>query len=64
MSWMARKVTPGEIKARMLDAEERCGRFLADANEAEERGEMAKAEKLFAKSRFWRDRYNRLAGNS
>jgi hypothetical protein len=52
------------LKDRILDADIRCGQYLADANEAEEQGDKAKAEKLFAKSGFWRDRYNKLAGNS
>lgn len=48
---------------RTLDAEERMNRWLADGNEAEERGDLAKAERCFEKSQFWLDRYNRLAGN-
>lgn len=49
---------------RLVDAEQRCGKYLADANEAEESGDQKKADKLYAKSGFWRDRYNQLAGNS
>lgn len=49
---------------RMLDAEERGSRYLADANQAAERGNHAKAEKLYDKSQYWLDRYNKLAGNS
>lgn len=51
-------------KELMLEADERCGRYLADANEAEERGDVERAAKLYAKSGYWRDRYNKLAGNS
>ena len=49
---------------RMIDAEQNCGKWKADGNEAEERGDYAKAEKCFAKAQFWLDRYNRLAGNA
>ena len=56
--------TRKSLHERILDAEERCGRYLADANEAHERGEREKAEKLWEKSGFWRDRYNKLTGNA
>lgn len=49
---------------KILDAEDRMNRWLADGNEAEERGNTAKAEKCFAKSQYWLDRYNRLTGNA
>lgn len=52
------------LEQKLIEADERCGRYLADANEAEERGDKIKAEKLFAKSGYWRDRYNKLAGNA
>lgn len=45
-------------------ADEWCNRYLADANEALERGDKAKADRLYEKSGYWRDRYNKLAGNS
>ena len=48
---------------RMIEAEERCSKWLADGNAAEERGDDMKAEKCFNRSQFWRDRYNWLAGN-
>jgi hypothetical protein len=51
-------------KEKMLQAEERGSRWLADGNEAEERGNRAKAEKCFAKAQYWLDRYNKLAGNN
>ena len=50
--------------AKIIEAEERGSKWLADGNEAEERGDIAKAEKCFAKAQFWLDRYNRLAGNA
>ncbi len=52
------------IRDRMIEANERCGHWLAEANEAEERGDHEKANRLYEKSGFWRDRYNKLAGNS
>ena len=48
---------------RTLDAESRAGMYLGNANEAAERGDHAKAEKLYALSQFWLDRYNLLSGN-
>ena len=50
------------LKDRQLDAEVRGSQWLADGNEARESGNMAKAEKCYAKSQFWLDRYNLLAG--
>lgn len=52
------------LRERLLEAEERGSRYLADANEAQEKGQLAKAEKLYAKGQFWLDRYNLLAGNN
>jgi len=52
------------LRDRIVDAEVRGSRWLADGREAEERGDRAKAEECFRKSQFWLDRYNRLAGNS
>lgn len=49
---------------RMIEADERGSRYLADANEAAERGQKAKAERLYEKGQFWLDRYNKLAGNA
>lgn len=48
---------------RLFEAEQRCGGYLAEANEAEERGDFAKAEKLRAKQQFWLDRMNLLSGD-
>lgn len=52
------------LNERKIDAEIRGSAYLADANEAKERGDHVKAEKLYEKSQFWLDRYNKLAGNS
>jgi hypothetical protein len=56
---MARTLTE-----KLIEADERGGRYLADANEAAERGQQDKAEKLYAKGQYWLDRYNKLAGNA
>lgn len=52
------------LAERIIDAEVLGSRYLADANQAAEHGYHAKAEKLYDKSQFWLDRYNKLAGNS
>lgn len=49
---------------RIIEAEIRCSQWLADGNEADERGDKITAQKCWDKSGFWRDRYNKLAGNS
>ena len=51
-----------ESHPKVLDAYHRSARWLGDANEAEEAGNTEKAEKLYAKSSYWLDRYNRLTG--
>ncbi len=56
--------TKKSLKERLLEAEMRGSMYLADANEANEKGDIAKAEKLYEKSQYWLDRYNKLAGNS
>ena len=43
------------IKERIVEADEQGSRWLADANEAAERGEKAKAERLYAKVQHWLD---------
>lgn len=55
--------TTKSIRERALDAETRASAYLADANEAIERGQSDKAEKLYAKSQFWLDRMNLLNGD-
>lgn len=52
------------LHERIMEAETFGSRHLADANEAAERGDHVKAERLYEKSQFWLDRYNKLAGNS
>jgi len=46
----------------MIDAEVRGNKWLADANEAAEKGDHETAKKYYAKGQFWLDRYNLLAG--
>lgn len=45
-----------------VDAEERASHWLAEANEARERGNKAKEEKCLAKGQFWLDRANKRRG--
>ena len=52
------------LNEKLLDAEHRSANFLALANQAAEAGWHEKAERLYAKSQYWLDRYNLLAGNS
>lgn len=49
-----------ELKAKKLDAETRCGQWLADGNEAAEARKLEKAEKCYAKAQYWLDRANKL----
>ncbi len=56
--------TRADLTARINDALTRSSHWLAEGNEAHERGNKVKAEKLYAKSQYWLDRYNKLAGNS
>ncbi|WP_432263004.1 hypothetical protein [Cupriavidus sp. TMH.W2] len=50
------------LHERKLDAETRASRWLADGNEARERGDLARADEYYAKSQYWRDRAILLAG--
>jgi hypothetical protein len=52
------------LHERMIEADMRGCHWLAEANAAAERGDHAKADKLYAKGQFWLDRYNKLAGNA
>ena len=52
------------LAEKIAEADERGSMYLADANEAAERGDHVKAEKLYAKGQYWLDRYNKLAGNT
>ena len=51
------------LQEKIIEAEDNGSRWLADGNEAEERGNLVRAERCYQKSQFWLDRYNKLAGN-
>ena len=51
------------LQERILEAETRGNKWLADGNEASERGDKARAEACYEKGQFWLDRYNLLTGN-
>jgi hypothetical protein len=51
------------LRDRIQQADMLAGRYLGNANEASEAGQHDKAEKLYAKSQYWLDRYNLLTGN-
>jgi len=50
------------LKDRILDAEVRGSKWLADANQAREKGDLERAAACDAKSQFWLDRFNLLSG--
>jgi hypothetical protein len=52
------------LQEKIIEADVRGGQLLAEANEAAERGNAEKAEKLYAKGQFWLDRSNKLRGNA
>ena len=58
-----RKLTEAEISQKVAEADARGGRYLAEANEAAERGQTAKAERLYEKGQYWLDRSNKLRGS-
>lgn len=51
------------VQERIVEADERGSRWLADANEAAERGNHVKAERLYEKGQYWLDLSNKLRGN-
>lgn len=42
--------------------ENHCNKWLADANEAAERGNHEKAERCYEKSQYWLDKANKARG--
>jgi hypothetical protein len=50
------------LSEKIADADMRGSKYLADANEAAEKGKHAKAEKLYEKGQYWLDRSNKLRG--
>lgn len=61
---MAKPKIKRTLQDRITEADVRGSQALADANEAAERGNQAKADKLYQKGQFWLDRYNKLTGNA
>jgi hypothetical protein len=57
------QTSPKSTADKIAHADERGCYWLAEANQASERGDHAKAEKLYAKGQFWLDRLNKLTGN-
>lgn len=51
-------------KLDVAEMDARGSRCLADANEAAERGDKARAERLYAKAQYWLDRSNKARGNA
>lgn len=57
---MAKAPTIEQLKARLIDAEVRGSTWLADANEAKDRGHYATAERRYDKAQYWLDVANNL----
>ena len=51
------------LQERIIYANTMGCQHLGNANEAAEKGNQAKADKLYAKAQFWLDRYNLLVGD-
>lgn len=47
---------------KAVNAERLASRWLADGNEARERGRKEIAERRYAKAQYWLDRANKLRG--
>ena len=56
--------TKKTLSERIAHADMMGGRYLADANEANEKGQKEKAEKLYDKCQYWLDVSNKLRGNA
>lgn len=52
------------IKDKKVEAEVLCSKWVADGNEAMEKGDWNKAQRCYEKSDFWLDRVNKLDENS
>jgi hypothetical protein len=61
---MPGKAPVASLAERVLEAETRASQWLADGNQAEEAGHIAKAERCFQKAQFWLDRANLLSGRA
>lgn len=51
-----------QLVDRIAEADALASRWLADGHEAAALGNADKAERCYAKSQFWKDRYNLLTG--
>ena len=58
------QVGPVRTHLQAIEAEVRGSQWLADGNDARERGDKAKAERCYDKAQFWLDRYNKLTGRT
>lgn len=61
---MAKRTNTKSLADRIAEADDRGSRYLADANEAADRGQHAKADRLYTKGQFWLDRSNTLRGEA
>jgi hypothetical protein len=50
------------LAQKIADADAHGSKWLALANEASEKGQYEKAERLYEKGQFWLDRSNKLRG--
>ena len=58
-----RRMTPPYKLTEFAETyEHKASRWLADANEQAEKGNKAKAEKLYAKAQYWLDKANVARG--
>lgn len=62
MNAAAAKRPEKTLSEKIAQADMLGGSYLADANNASERGKHELAEKLYAKGQFWLDRSNKLRG--
>jgi hypothetical protein len=51
------------LNEKIQEADVLAGRYLGNANEAEERGDKEKAAKRYDKAQYWLDRLNKLNGD-
>ena len=50
------------LQEKIVEAEQRASFYLAEGNEAEEKGRSQKAEQLYEKGQRWLDKLNKLQG--
>lgn len=54
---------PQTLEEKVVDAEARASKWLADANEQNEAGNKNKAEEFYDKAQYWLDLMNKYRGN-